>query len=187
MTDEEIVEVVINSDRERYSELVARYEGKLHRYARYILGNEADAKDIVQETFIKAFVNLKSFNTAKKFSSWIYRIAHNEAINRLKKNKKMVLSLDLDFFDSLLSGVSSSVGGDPNDPLEEYEKDELKREVGNGLSKLSLKYREVITLYYLQDKSYEEISDILRVPLGTVGTRMNRGKKLLKELYRNYD
>ena len=87
-TDEELVEIVRSEDKELYSELVYRYEDKLVRYANYLIGDEHKAADAVQEAFIKAFINIKSFDLKKKFSSWIYRIVHNESINLVKKDKK---------------------------------------------------------------------------------------------------
>ena len=85
LKDQEIVDLIRTKDKELYSELVKRYEDKLMRYALSIVGNEQKAADVVQQSFIKAYVNLQSFNLKKKFSSWIYRIVHNEAINEIKK------------------------------------------------------------------------------------------------------
>jgi RNA polymerase sigma-70 factor, ECF subfamily len=84
-SDEQLVEEVRSKDQELYSHIVDRYQAKLMRYIKYLIFDEYKAADVVQETFIKAFINLNGFDTRKKFSSWIYRIAHNEAMNSVKK------------------------------------------------------------------------------------------------------
>lgn len=173
-TDEELVAVVCDSDQERYTDLVKRYESKLLRYAMRFTQDEDRAQDAVQNAFIKAFINLKGFDQKKKFSSWIYRIVHNETINEIKKHKKE---------------IPLETSGAENKEIEEEHLDDkidkaaeakLLREV---LNDIPLTYKSVLVLFYFEDKSYEDISDILRMPTGTVGTRINRGKKLLRELY----
>jgi len=174
LSDEELVIFVIEKDKEAYGELVIRYQEKLIRYADYLLQDMHVAEDVVQDSFIKAYVNLKGFNVKKKFSSWIYRIVHNEAINKINKDKKKI-SLDAnewikDIFDS-------------GDNIEaDFERTETVRMVRSCLKKLPYKYRSSLTLYYLEDKTYEEISDILRMPTSTVGTRIKRGKEKLAEI-----
>jgi len=94
LSDEGLVGLVRSKDQELYAVLMRRYQAKLLRYANYLVRNNQRAEDVVQEAFIKAFVNLQGFNTKKKFSSWIYRIVHNEAINQLKKYSKEVRLTD---------------------------------------------------------------------------------------------
>jgi len=172
-TDEEIVEMTREGEPEAYTELVRRYQDKLLRYTGSIIKNNEMAEDAVQNTFIKAYENLQGFNTGKKFSSWIYRIAHNEAVNKIKKNeRKSPVSLKDLFEEFLESKVNIE---------QEYEKKELDKNVRRCLQKLPIKYADVLALFYIENKSYEEISDILRIPTGTVGTRINRGKNKLKE------
>lgn len=169
ISDEALVEIVRSEDKEKYSEIIDRYEEKLLRYAFYLLGEEEKAKDVVQESFVKAYINLQGFNTKKKFSSWIYRIVHNEAINNIKKRGKEISSTNFDL--------------QSKDNLEEdFEKNDLKGNVKSCLKKLPVKYRDVMTLYFLEEKSYDEISSILQVPISTVGTWLKRGKNLLKEI-----
>ena len=175
LSDEELVDLVCKKDQELYQEVVNRYQDKLMRYANFLVGDENKAADVVQEAFIKAFVNLKSFNTKKKFSSWIYRIVHNESINYLKKHKKEISLEDNDWIKKTIKSKHN------------VEKDFTKKEITNmiklSFKKIPLKYSEVLTLFYLEEKSYEEISDVLRMPTGTVGTRINRGKKQLKAIF----
>ena len=170
LSDEKIVELVRKKDKELYIHIIKRYQDKLMRYASYLTGEEHNAADIVQESFIKAYVNLNGFNTKKKFASWIYRIVHNEAINLINKQKKQVSLYDDYDFDS---GI---------DIEDEFIKKELRNRTHNCLNQMPVIYREPLSLYYLEEKSYEEISDILRIPVGTVGTRINRAKNLMKKI-----
>ncbi|OGC73819.1 hypothetical protein A2337_03395 [candidate division WWE3 bacterium RIFOXYB2_FULL_43_9] len=169
-TDEEIVEIVRADNKELYALLVKRYQTKLMRYAEYLIGDHEKASDAVQQSLIKAYVNLNGFDTKKKFSSWVYRIVHNEAMNLIDKHKKDVrINPDMDFD----SGVD----------LEDlYIKNELVSHARDCIKEMGLIYREPLSLYYLDDKSYEEISDILRLPMGTVATRINRAKNILKKI-----
>jgi RNA polymerase sigma-70 factor (ECF subfamily) len=172
--DEELVEHVRTEDQEAYAEVVKRYQMKLLRYAESLVGDGQMAEDVVQEAFIKVYKNLRGFNVKKKFSSWIYRIVHNEAINELKREKRFV-SLEANRWVDEKYDNGENVEG-------EFSKGEIKKMVGGCLKKLPIKYREPVVLFYLEEKSYEEIGDILRMPVGTVGTRMRRGKKILRKL-----
>ena len=175
LSDEELVEIVRSKDQELYAELVRRYQDKLMRYASYLIKQEAKAADVVQESLIKAFTNLKSFKTDKKFSSWLYRIVHNQAINQIKKDKKLI-SLEA-------SGWLAHLPTRERSALDDLSKKEIVHLVNSALKDLPIAYAEPLALYYLEEKSYEEISDILRLPLGTVGTRISRGRVKLKKIY----
>jgi RNA polymerase sigma-70 factor, ECF subfamily len=177
MTDEELIVKIRKLDKELYKEIVERYEDKLLRYIKYLTQDEALSMDILQDTFIKAYQNLNSFDENKKFSSWIYRIAHNEAVNKMKKRSHEVFNIDFELLGDLIPQSTS--------PEHEYEKLEVVNNVRECLYKLPLKYREILTLYYLDDRSYEEISDILKISMGTVATRINRGKNRIRNLCTN--
>ena len=172
LTDEELVEEVRSADQELYRYVVARYQEKLLRYATYLTGDSDSAKDAVQTAFIKAFQNLRSFDIKKKFSSWLYRIVHNEAMNAIKKHHQAI-GLDTDQWHLLPSH---------HDIEAEYSRKELQTYIRKTLNKLPVEYKAPITLFFLENRSYEEISDILRLPVGTVGTRINRGKARIKQL-----
>jgi len=170
VTDEELVAKVRTKDKELYVHIVERYQAKLMRYVKYLINDENKAADVVQGTFIKAFMNLNGFDTKKKFSSWLYRIAHNEAINVVKKYHKEV-PLDPDFDTPAKDNIE-----------EEFDKNEIVQKTHSCLDQMPIIYSEPLALYYLDEKSYEEISDILRIPIGTVGTRINRAKLLMKRI-----
>jgi RNA polymerase sigma-70 factor (ECF subfamily) len=174
LTDEQLVEEIRSGNREFFEELVKRYETRLIRYVLYLTHGEETAKDIVQDTFVKVYINLNSFKTDLKFSSWIYRIAHNETMNRLKKYGFQMFQLDIDIVDRFVVA--------PNNTESEIEKDEISKNVRGALDRLPLKYKVPLVLYYIEDKSYDEISDILKVSTGSVGTLVRRGKKRLKEI-----
>jgi RNA polymerase sigma-70 factor, ECF subfamily len=172
--DEEIVKKVIAEDKELYSELMGRYTDKLLRYANFLTGNNLEmSADIVQESFIKAYINLQGFDTKKKLSSWIYRIVHNQAMNEIKKeSRKTNLFDDMD--------LKSSVNLE-----EEFIKNELNELAQECFKGMPLKYSEPLGLYYLEEKSYQEISDILRLPINTVATRISRAKVYLNKICQN--
>lgn len=178
--DEELVIIIREKDQELYTEIVKRYGEKLRRYALVFVHDTDKADDVLQNTFLKAFINLKSFNTKKKFSSWIYRILHNEAINNIKKYKK---EISIDSVPEIKEMISEKDG-----PEDNLEKKEMREIIKRNLDKLPLKYGEPLALFYLEEKTYEEISDIMRLPIGTIGTRINRGKiQLKKNLNNEYD
>lgn len=170
ISDEQLVEKVRKENKELYAEIVNRYEDKLMRYATYLISDNDKAADVVQESFIKAFVNLNGFNSKKKFSSWIYRIAHNEAMNAVKKyNKESPINQDMDF--------SSDVNLE-----EEFSKKQIQEMAQKCLNNMPIKYSEPLMLHFIEDYSYEDISNILRLPMGTVATRINRAKALMKNI-----
>lgn len=170
LTDEEIVEKVRSNDRDLYAVIIDRYKNKLLRYATNLIYDNDRASHIVQDSLVKAYINLNGFNSKMKFSSWIYRIVHNEAMNALKKYKSEVpIPEDFDFESE-------------QDITKEFEQKETTIHVEKCLKSIPLIYSEPLSLYYLDDKSYEEISDILRIPMGTVAIRMSRAKKLMKHI-----
>jgi len=170
LSDEKIVLLVREKDKNFYSEIIRRYEKKLLGYANYLTFDDSDAADVVQNTFIKAYINLNGFKIKNKFSSWIYRITHNEAMNILNKRKKQVqFDQNIDFD----SGVNLE---------DEVILKELRSHTQNCLKQMPVIYSEPLSLHFLEEKSYEEISDILRVPIGTVGTRISRAKSIMKKI-----
>ncbi|HMO79109.1 MAG TPA: RNA polymerase sigma factor [Candidatus Paceibacterota bacterium] len=169
-TDEEIVSIVVEKDDNAYSQIIDRYQEKLLRYTKNLLQDKDNSSCVTQDTFIKAFINLKSFDTQKKFSSWIYRIAHNEAINFIFKHKKQeYLPENFDV-------------PEKEDIVENLEKKENLEILKKCIKAIPIKYSEPIILFYFEQKSYEEISEILRIPEGTVATRINRAKKIIKNI-----
>ena len=173
LSDEQIVLLVRNKDPELYGQLIRRYQTKLTHYLRKFIADHDELEDVLQEVFIKAYRNLFDFKVERKFSSWIYRIAHNEAVNHLKKYKKEVINLDAEELEIV----------DKNMELTEIvDRVILKDKLTDLLLTLEQKYRDPLVLYFFEQKTYEEISDILQIPINTVGTLISRGKQLLKKL-----
>ncbi len=128
----------------------------------------------MQDVFIKAYRNLYGFDVRRKFSPWIYRIAHNEALNYLKKHSHELIDLD----DEELEIIDEKA-----DIKEDLDSVIFKEKIEKALAALSDKYREPFILYFFEERSYEEISDILRIPRSTVGVLIMRAKKNLKEYF----
>ncbi len=168
-TDNEIIAEVTAGDAEAYGILMRRYEPKLLRYVIYLIHDADTASDVVQDTFIKAYQNLHSFRLAHKFSSWIYRIAHNEAMNAVKKLRH----ISPDSIDDL-----KELGYDPGLD-DQFDQALLKVDVQSCIKRLDPKYREVIQLVYLEQMKYEAVAKVLGVPRSTVGVWLSRAKKKL--------
>jgi len=179
-SDEELAHAVQSGDAQSYGILVERYEAKLSRYIRKFMWVKEDAEDVLQDVFLKSYEHIQSFDRNRKFSSWIYRIAHNECINRMKRKRSYSFSA-IDF-DTWLPNFTS--GESPHD---EVETKELKKTINECVGQLSPKYREPIVLHYLQEMSYKEISDIMRIPVSTVGVRISRARAQLSKLWEQFD
>lgn len=175
VSDEELASQVQKGSEEAFSILFQRYEQKMLRYGQRFLYSYEDLEDAVQEVFIKTYKNIQSFNTGKKFSTWIYRIAHNTFINVIKKNgREQVSFFD---FDTLVKLPVTS-----EDSLEDsLVTKENGEKIVDSIKGLSPKYREVLVLFYLEELEYKEIADILSIPISTVGVRIARAKAQLKK------
>lgn len=174
-SDAELVRMTL-IDKRHFGELVDRYESKLQRYiARLGVRDAEDQLDVLQEIFLKTYRNLNAFDPALQFSSWIYRIAHNEAISWYRKQNVRPEGHLIADSEELLSFVSSK---DESVDVQ-FDKEINAQVLSEALSTIDEKYREVIILRYFEHKEYEEISDILQLPVGSVGTLLHRGKKQL--------
>lgn len=173
LSDAELVEKsILNSSF--FSVLVQRYEKKLGAYLKRFGFEQKDIEDALQEIFISVYKNLNAFDLRLKFSSWIYRIAHNYAVSVFRKNKIQTVELTENFAGDIR---------DENDLLLEFSKNATKELVAKAISQMDLKYREIIVLRYFEEMDYEEISDVLKKPAGTVATLLNRAKKQFKEKF----
>jgi RNA polymerase sigma-70 factor, ECF subfamily len=176
MTDEEVVKAAL-ADKQQFALLVDRYETKLQRYIRRLgVVSGDDQLDVLQEIFIKTYRNLNDFDTGLSFSSWIYRIAHNEAMSWHRKERARPTGHLVADGDEVLAWVESGELSPEETLMIQTDAASLTR----ALAILQPKYRDPLILRYFEHKEYEEISDILRVPIGTVGTLIHRGKAQLK-------
>lgn len=177
------IKQVLKGDREAFSEIVEIYKNGVFQLCYRMLGNRHEAEDIAQEAFLRAYVNLNSFNQNLKFSTWLYRIATNLCIDRIRKKKPDY------YLDAEVSGTEgltmySQISSDEPLPETELESLELHETVQKEILKLPEKYRTPIVLKYIEELSLNEISDILDLPIGTVKTRIHRGREALRKKLR---
>ena len=178
LTDNELIDVVRGGQTEQYAKIIERYQGKLFAYLYRLIGNRDEAEDLLQDVFIKAYKNLRSYDSSRKFSSWIYRIAHYEAVNFIKRKslKRFVSWEDISSTKDKLESSSNEESADGA-----WIRKESIKEVDDAINKLPIKYKQVLLLRYFSDKSYDEIGEILGKPVNTVGTLINRAKKKLSD------
>lgn len=175
-SDEEVVRQTL-LDKEAFALLIERYEAKLLRYLERLgVGVLEDREDILQNAFVKAYKNLNSFDPTLSFSSWMYRIAHNEAMSffRFKHARPQVILNEED--EVLLTELR-----DENSDSSRLAELRISREkLSEAFTKLPQQYRDALALRFFEDRSYTEISDILKVPTGTVSTLLYRAKRALR-------
>ena len=178
-TDNELV-ALVRQDPEYLSHIIDRYKAKLGKYIKRRTNIGAhDIEDLLQDIFIKVYVNINEYDDKLVFSSWIYRITHNYMIDWLRKNKKYVnFSIDDDEnrLVFILEDESQRIE-DKYNSLDKEQLDILKRELNN----IPIDYKEIIILKFFEDKAYDEISDILKISVNSVGVKINRAKKILKQ------
>jgi RNA polymerase sigma-70 factor (ECF subfamily) len=174
--DEEIANLVQSGKIEFFDILIERYEAKIKRYSRKFLSDSESINDVLQEIFIKVYTNIQSFDSKRKFSSWIYRIAHNELVNVLRKRRPILPLFDLDVF------LPHRLHDDTF--RENIDRQSIKEIIDKCLDRLEVKYKEPLVLYYFEELSYQEIADILQIPVSTVGIRIKRAKEKVKTIYR---
>ena len=163
------------ADLTHFKGLFEAYNNKVYRVAFYIIKNEQDAKDIVQEAFTIAFNKLHTLKDQNKFEQWICKIACNLAKEKYKKNKREVLTEDYEKVVSYIEAKKEIFCQE-----DEIEKKELKDYMLKQINSLKTHYKEVILLYYYLDMSYEEISAFLNVNIGTIKSRLARAKQILR-------
>jgi RNA polymerase sigma-70 factor (ECF subfamily) len=172
ISDEQLAKLSF-SDKKYFNPIVKRYVKKIRRYLARLIGNWQESEDITQEVFIKTYTNIGSFNSKMKFSSWIYRIAHNEGVNFIKKHYKIQKVR----YDDQINHYFY----EQNNALSKILQNENKEKIKEGLFKLPKKDSEILELYYFDDKSYLEIADILEISINSVGSKIKRAKDKLKK------
>ncbi|MBT3412823.1 MAG: sigma-70 family RNA polymerase sigma factor [Candidatus Jacksonbacteria bacterium] len=175
-TDEELVKLTLQ-DNQYFLCLMRNYEEKLMRYIKRISNaSTEEAEDVLQEVYIKVYQNLNDFDTSLKFSSWIYRITRNEVISTFRKKSSRPQSFGGEAAEIILEKMASDL-----DTKKAVDTEYLQKNIYTILEKMDIKYKEVLVLRYLEEKDYNEISDILKKPVGTVSTLLNRAKKNFKK------
>lgn len=178
------IKEVLKGDQNAFAEIVELFQDKLYRICYRMLGNQHEAEDIAQEAFVRAFINIHTFDANRKFSTWLYRIGTNLCIDRIRK-KKPDYYLDAEVAGTEGLNMYSQIASKEELPEQEVLKMEMQDRVQYEISRLPDKYRAVIVLKYMEDLPLQEISEILEMPLGTVKTRIHRGREALRKQLSN--
>lgn len=168
LSDSELVQLVKTGEAEPFDELVRRHSVKIHDLCYKILRNYDDARDIAQETFIKAYRKINKFHGRSQFSTWLYRIAVNNCLNYLKKQRPTE-----EIYDEMMSDGK-------DDPVQRYKNKKLREKIYDAVAKLPTVQRAVFTLRTLEDMSYQEVSEILKKPISTIKVNHHLAVKNLR-------
>lgn len=175
-SDEQLALETQNGVTEAFGVLVERFEPKLLRYGRRFLSGREDIEDITQDIFIKAYENIQSFDKDRRFSPWIYRIAHNAFVNALRARSTNPVRFFGFEFDTIIPHSTSGM-----EIERAHDEAEMRTLIERGLAKISPAAAEILILFYLEELSYVQIAEILRIPIGTVGVRLQRARVALKK------
>ncbi|WP_186578127.1 RNA polymerase sigma factor SigW [Aquibacillus kalidii] len=180
----EMIKSVKKGDQSAYEDIVSFYQSKVYAICYRMIGNSHEAEDLAQEAFIRAYVNIHSFDEKKKFSTWLYRIATNLTIDRIRK-KKPDFYLDAEVRGTDGLDMYSQLPAEQALPEEEVESLEIQTVIQQEIMNLPAKYRSVIALRFVDELPLAEISEILDIPVGTVKTRIHRGREALRKRLRH--
>lgn len=184
-SDYELVKKSMQGDNQAFDELVYLYQNKVYALAFRYMGNEDDAYDMAQETFIKAYRSLRSFKGDSSFSTWIYRIATNVCLDEIRRRKRRVTPLSLDEPLATLDGdeVEREVADESLNPEQIYEQKEFSETVQLLLDDMKPEHKIAIVLRDMMELSYEEIASVLNCSIGTVKSRINRARTIFQKKY----
>jgi len=170
LSDEALVREVKAGNVAAFEDLVRRYQGKLHSFVTYVVRDHDSAWDVVQESFISLYKTIDRIDSSKKFSSYLFSITRNHAISYLR-NRTPHASLN-----EIASLPSSEL------PESLVEQNEEGKKIEKAIDTIDIKYKKVISLYYFEDLSYEEIGKCLHLPVNTIRTHLRRAKKALRRV-----
>lgn len=181
MTDNEIIELCRKGDRDAFNLLMQEHQDRVFGMAYSLLSDYEDAKDASQEVFIKVYKSISSFKGQSAFTTWLYVICRNvcnDILRKRQKNGNIVLSLDDDESDN---NPVKEIKSDAPSPEEQAELSETQRAVWDAINSLKLEHREILIYSDMQQLSYEEVAHILKCPVGTVKSRLNRARNALRK------
>ena len=180
MTDEELVRSVLSGDRERFEDLVERYQGRLVNYLNRLVRDIDEAHDLAQEVFVRVYQALDRFDPQYRFSTWLFRVAQNAAIDVIRKRRFRMVPLgrtDADAPDGGREFEVPDLSPSAQDRLEGSERDVRVRA---AIDELPAEYRELIVMRHYGELAYEEIAHAKEMPLGTVKNKLFRARQMLK-------
>ena len=178
-TDEELVSGVLEGDRERFGDLVERYQGRLVNYLFRLLRNLDEAHELAQEVFLKVYQVLDRYDPQYKFSTWLFRVAQNAAIDQIRRRRLKLVSLHQE--DALGEARDWDLPSPERGPYGHLRNQERGEALQEAIDALPWEYRELILLRHMGELPYEEIARLKRMPLGTVKNKLFRGRQMLKE------
>lgn len=180
-TDQQLIDDCLNGRSEAFGDLVLRYQDRLFNSLVRMVGCAEEAREVSQESFVHAFTKLSSFRGESAFYSWLFRIAYNAAVSRKRKQKQRVASLD---------AARENAGIEPHDhnpttaPTYAMETTERQSQVQQALAELAEEFRVVLVLKEIDGLPYNEIAEIVGIPIGTVRSRIHRARSELREKLR---
>lgn len=184
-TDKELIDEALAGDQSAYRDLMERHKSTIFHIIMKIIRDNDIAADLVQETFMKAFTSLKTYRSEYRFSTWLYRIGANCAIDFLRKQRIKTLSLNTPI-ETRDGQAEFDVPDDSFNPERDLIEQQRKLSINEAIDGLPDKYQKVIIYRHKDNKSYEEIADALNIPIGTVKARIFRARELLKKKLRPF-
>lgn len=182
--EDKLIQDAKKGSKEAFEEIVKEYQNKIYTLCYRYTGNYEDARDLAQEVFIKVYRNIGKFEGRSSFSTWIYQVAGNTCKDYLRKNKnKSEFSLDEEVFNKDEDAFTPQVLKDENTPETQYEEKEKISLLKDAVNRLNPEYKMVIIMREFQDLSYEEIARQTNTSVGTVKSRLSRGRSMLKNLF----
>ena len=181
LDDAAVVRRILRGDEEMFAVLVDRYRTRLFRFVERYTNDAEDARDVTQEVFLKVYGALDSYDPRYKFSTWIFRIAGNAAIDHLRRRKVRALPLELPVDDEGQERRADPPESRP-DPLEDLTRSRLRKVLDEAIERLPDEYRELISLRHYGELPYEEIATLKKMPLGTVKNKLFRARQALRDL-----
>ncbi|WP_298515955.1 sigma-70 family RNA polymerase sigma factor [uncultured Kordia sp.] len=177
-TDQDYIHQIRSGNVNAYSALVTKYKNMVFTLALRMVGNREDAEEVSQDTFVKAYKSLGSFKGTSKFSTWLYRIVYNTSLDYIKKNKRVVLSEHID-------EINESDIGSMQNALTYIEAKEKKETIEKALLQLPEEERVLLTLFYFEELSLKEISEIVKISYDNVKIKLHRSRKKLFHILKN--
>lgn len=180
LTDGELIATAVDGRGDSFEELVRRYQRPITGYVFRMIGDYDSALDVAQEVFIKVYNSLARYSPEYKFSTWLYRIAHNAAVDHMRRNSVATQSLEAENADGSYQIQLESRAASPE---QDRERTEWRNEIDAVVRCLPTPYRDLIMLRHGRDLSYDEIAEVTGLPLGTVKNRLFRAREMMRDLF----